>query len=302
MNTTDFTNMDNRKLNQKYNKILNTMNKKLYGMEKVKLKLLEIYNDRLTSNYASRRNIGLIGAPGLGKTQIGKVWASVLGVPFQKVSVGGLNDSSFLKGSNKVWNSADPSIALQILSQMKVADGIIMFDEVDKLGKEAQYALLHISDTAHNQEFRDTFLKRYPHDLSKVLFIYCLNDASRLDSALLDRLDLIEIKPYTINEKKIIFNEYMLPEALENVQMKSTDIILNEDALNYIVTKNGTESESGVRYIEKAVKSIVGKVNLYRKIVLTNKTTGSIKLPYTIPNFKLPLKIDLSLAKLLTED
>ncbi len=291
--TDNYRNMKNKDLNISYNNILRKMDEKMYGMYNVKLKLLEIHNDRISNNFLSRRNIAIVGDVGVGKTQIGITWASVLGVPFQKISVGGLEDVSILKGSNKVWNNAGPSIVLSVLALMKVSNGVIMFDEMDKLSKEAQWALLHISDPTHNHEFMDSYLKRYPHDLSKVLFIYCLNDISRLDSAALDRLDIVYANPYTPDEKKIIFNEYMLPKALKNVGMKKGDIILDDKALIDI----SSGEDSGLRTIEKIAKSLVGKVNLYRRIILSDGTTGNINLPYNIRKFNLPIKINIKLMK-----
>jgi ATP-dependent Lon protease len=301
--TQDFSNMtelSSEELNKFYCDFLDRMDKELYGMHEVKMKMLHILNDRRMGRNGA--NIALVGLPGTGKTHVGKAFAKCLDMPFEKISVGGMDDASILKGSNRVWNGSAPSIILQILSRMKSSNGVIMFDELDKLrsdkAKEIQFALLHISDYVHNDEFCDNYLNKFPHDFSKIFFIYNMNTTDTLDPALLSRLDITEVKPYTKKEKMDIIRDYTLPRTLDEVGMDRSDVIMDKRAMEKLIAL--TDAVDGMRSIEKHIKSIVSKINMYRSITLSDGSRGDMedKLPYIISNYKLPLKIT---TKLLLE-
>jgi len=291
----DYVNMNNKDLNAFYCKVRSIMDQELYGMCKIKDRILHVLNDRRSSGDACGRNIALVGKPGTGKTQICKVLAKILDKKFAKISAGAL-DSAAIKGSNKVWNSSEPSVVLQTLASLKTNNAIIMFDEVDKLGdtpqgKVAQHALLHVSDPSDNKDFQDNYLKNFSHDLSKILFIYCMNDDECLDSALKDRLDIIYVDEYNNYEKLQIFKNYMLPKALENIGMNKDDVIIKDSAIKKLLDGKNL----GLRNIEKIIKNIIEKINMYKSVMLSDGTLGNLNLPYSIPNFKLPLKIDYKL-------
>ncbi len=293
-----YVSMNNKSLNSFYCNVRKSLDSEIYGMDKVKDRILHVLNDRRSSGDACGRNIALVGKPGTGKTQICKSLAKILDKKFAKISSGAL-DSAAIKGSNKVYIGSEPSIVLQILSSLKTNNAIIMFDEIDKLGetpqgKLAQHALLHVSDPSDNKEFQDNYLKNFSHDLSKILFIYCMNDDECLDSALKDRLDIIYVDEYNIEEKLEIFKNYMLPKSLINIGMKKNDVIVLDSAIKKLLH----DTNFGLRSIEKIIKNIIGKINMYKNVVLPDGTTGALKLDYKISNFKLPLKIDY---KLLTE-
>jgi ATP-dependent Lon protease len=303
--TDDLSNLSRSELNRHYQHFLELMDEELYGMKAIKLKMLHIINDRRKSGDECGRNIAVVGPPGTGKTAIGKAMAKVLGLPFEKISMGGMDDASIFKGSDRVWNSSSPSIVLQILARIKSSSGVIMFDELDKLGetpkgKEVQYALLHISDYVHNKEFRDNYLNKYPHDFSKLLFVFCANKIETLDSALLNRLDIIYTKEYTEEEKRIITTKYVLPRALTKIGMKSNQVKFNDKAMSHLVAS--TRNDPGVRTIERIVKEVVGKINMYDSVILDDGTTGDLDLGYKIPQFKLPLTINIKLFNDLTAD
>jgi ATP-dependent Lon protease len=293
-----YVNMNNKQLNEFYCKVRKLLDEELYGMEKVKNRIMHVLNDRRSSGDACGRNIALVGKPGTGKTAICKVLAKILDKKFAKISAGAL-DSAAIKGSNKVWIGSEPSIILQILASLKTNNAIIMFDEVDKLGdtaqgKLAQHALLHVSDPSDNKDFQDNYLKNFSHDLSKILFIYCMNEDECLDNALKDRFDIIYVDEYTNDEKFEIFKNYMLPKALMNIGMSKNDVTISDLAIKKLLSRENL----GLRNIEKQIKNIIGKINMYKNIMLPDGTTGNLKLDYNISNFKLPLKID---DKLLNE-
>lgn len=301
--------MNTAQLGQYYSSVLNQLDQELYGMQNVKQRLIHMLNDRRTSGFSSGRNIALKGPPGTGKTSIGKSLAKVLGLPFEKISVGGLEDATVLKGSDRVWNSAAPSIVLQILARLKYSDVIIMFDEVDKLGhtakgREVIYALLHISDYSHNSEFRDNYLNKYTHDLSRIWFIFCMNDDSDdlLDSAFKDRLDIIEVTDYTEVEQRTIIQDYLLPRALEGVGLPLKSLTLSKTAVDHIMVMIATKDSTGMRQAEKIIKELVGKINMYLSVVLDDGTTGDLDLGYTLQSTKFPIKLSKKSIKQILDN
>lgn len=298
----EMVNMNNKQLNKYFCRIRAELDKELYGMDKVKDRILHILNDRRTSGDMCGRNLALVGPPGTGKTKICKVLGKVLNKKFIKISAGAL-DSAALKGTNKVWQGSEPSIVLQKLAEAGTNNAIMLLDEIDKLGdtpqgKISQHALLHIADTDNNGEFQDNYLKGFSHDLSNVLFIYNMNNDQCLDSALKDRFDIIYLEEYPNTDKQIIFKNYMLPDSLKIVGLKPNSIKISDRAIK-IILESGTYS---LRTVEKIIQNIVGKINMYRSVILPDGSVGSLKLPYKIPNFKLPLKIDHKLIKELTSD
>jgi len=288
-----YVSMNNSELNRFYCEVQKMLDEELYGMKKVKERILHVLNDRRSSGDSCGRNIVIAGNVGVGKSAICKVLAKILNKKFAKISAAAL-DSAAIKGSNKVYLGSEPSMILQILASLKTNNALIMIDEVDKVDKKCQHALLHVSDAADNQEFQDNYLKNFTHDLSKVMFVFTLNNIEELDPALLDRFDIIYVDDYTNEEKLQIFKNYMLPKTLINLGMKKTDIVVSDAAIKKLLE----EKNVGLRSIDKIIKDIVGKVNMYRNSILSDGTLGNMTLSYKIPNFKFPLKIDY---KLLTD-
>ncbi len=298
----NMANMNNKQLNKYFCHVRSELDKELYGMDKVKDRILHILNDRRTSGDMCGRNLALVGPPGTGKTKICKVLGKILNKNFVKISAGAL-DSAALKGTNKVWQGSEPSIVLQKLAEIGTNNCIMLFDEIDKLGntpqgKLSQHALLHIADTDNNNGFQDNYLKNFSHDLSNVFFIYTMNEDDCIDSALKDRFDIVYLNEYPNEDKMIISKKYMLPVALKTVGLKPKSIKITDKAIELIL-KSGTYS---LRTVEKIIKNIVGKINMYRSVILPDGSVGKLSLPYKIPNFKLPLTIDHKLIKELTSD
>lgn len=286
-----YVSLNNFELNEFYCEIRKQLDKELYGMDKVKNRIIHILNDRRTSGDECGRSICLIGKPGTGKTSIGKALGKIMNKKFAKISAATL-DSSAIKGSNKVYVGSEPSIVLQILANLKTNNPVIMIDEVDKVDMKCQHALLHLSDSSDNKEFQDNYLKNNVHDLSKIMIIYNANGIENLHPAFLDRLDIIYVDDYNNQEKIEIFQNYMLPKALEKIGMKKTDVVISNNAVKKWFEN---KEDMSLRTVEKTIKEIVGKVNLYRNAVLPNGSLGDLNVGYVIPNFKIPLKIDYKL-------
>lgn len=283
--------------------IATRLNQKLYGMNEVKERLIEIVNNRIT-NPKSRSSVALKGPPGVGKTRVASVLAEAMNLPFERISVGGMVDPSIFKGTDNSWLGSAPSIIIQILRKMKVCNGIVLLDEIDKLGteesskaKEVQYALLHMTDYVQNAEFQDLFLTEFPHDISKVWFMFAMNSDEGLDPALRDRLDILEVKGYSKSELVQITTRFVVPETAENIGLNRDDITITEQACSVLFNLLSKEmSESGIRPVEKAVHRLISKINLFHTFFIgnTEEDMDSDKntLSFTVPDYSgLPYRI-----------
>jgi ATP-dependent Lon protease len=283
------------------------LNTEIYGMENVKEQILCILNNKITNPKLIGSSLGLVGVQGVGKTQIVNVLAKAINLSFTSISLGGATDSSFLNGHSLCYEGSHPGCIVDSLIQMKLINGIIFFDEIDKIpttnyGQEISKSLLHITDFTQNHEFTDKYLSNeIKIDLSKLWFIYSLNYKDSVDKTLLDRLTLIEVDAYSDKQKKEMTIQYLLPAALKNIKMIKDDVSFSNEALDYIITetnkmyshetqdKNGN---SGVRKLKDIINSLVMKVNYLKNIILEDGTYGDLTPSFAIPNFKTPFKIE----------
>ena len=170
---------------------------------------------------------------------------------------------------------------------MKVSNGIVLFDEIDKLGnsvrgREIQYALLHITDYVQNKEFHDLFLSEFTHDLSNIWFMFAMNNHEWLDPALKDRLDIVIVNNYTRKDINQIIRRHFLPDAIRNAGLNEVDLTISKCGCNAIQTAlSNTIETDGLRPVQKCITNIVSKLNLLR-VMSSNK---DIKLSYKVPDF-----------------
>jgi ATP-dependent Lon protease len=283
-------------------KIRARLDAELYGMENVKDEIITILNNRI-SNPRAISTVALKGRPGVGKTAIVECLAKALDYPFKRVALGGLQDSTELKGSSAHWVGSAPSAILKFLKSSGVSNGIILFDELDKLsltkgGREAQNALLHIADYTQNHEFQDGYLPEFSHDISKLWFFYSLNDENEVDAVLRDRLDIVEVSGYKKKDLKNIITLHLLPRTLEELKFPEGSVSIDDKACDEIIEMvAGSIAENGVRPIAKAVRTMIGRLNLVR----TNGVGGPLKIKHTVPNFSLPYTITPSAVNKLLD-
>jgi len=241
--------------------ILYKLNSELYGMDKVKEQLLIFLNAKLRNPDMKGCSLGLIGPPGVGKTSIARYIAHALEWPFQQISFGGVQSADFLKGHDYTYVGSKPGEIVKCLSNMEYKNGILFFDEFEKVSKNKDIisVLLHITDPQQNHDYHDNYLSEISIDLSKLWFIYSMNDLP-YDRALQDRLYTIEVPPYKISEKVNILIDYTLPKLLDNMKLKQGDITISkENAKHLIDSIDG--NESGIRNIEKTMKDIINKIH-----------------------------------------
>ena len=272
-------------------KAYSTLNSEMYGMNKVKQRIIQCLNNRL-NNPKSRSLLALKGKPGVGKTKMAKTIAKAAGRPFEKISLGGAVDSTIFKGSDNVWIGSSPSLLLQLLARAKSSDAVILLDEIDKLGAsekgvEVQNALLHVLDPLQNKDFQDSYLSEYNHDISNVWFILALNDESGLTQPLRDRLDVIELDPYTREEMVEIIKRHTLFDALEDKGMNKDDVTITTEAAHKLLSSMGQAiKESGMRPIEKEINEIVSKLNMLRTLWKEDGFYKEVPLDFDLEDFK----------------
>lgn len=252
-------------LNTDFAKAEEILNTDHYGLEKVKDRILEQLAVMINNPGGKSPILCLVGAPGVGKTSLGQSIAKALGRNYRRVSLGGLHDEAEIRGHRRTYIGAMPGRIMDSVRRSKSRNPVILLDEVDKIGNDFKgdpsAALLEVLDPEQNCRFHDNYID-VDFDLSKVLFIATANTLSTLSQPLLDRMEVIEISGYLVEEKIEIARRHLLPRVMEELNLEKDYIRISDSALRKIVEEY--TSESGVRQLEKALASILRKTVLRR--------------------------------------
>lgn len=236
-----------------------------YGLEKAKERILEFLAVRKLKPEYDGTILCLSGPPGVGKTSLGKSIAGSLGRKFYRFSLGGMRDEAEIKGHRRTYVGAMPGKILQALKRVEVNNPVIMLDEIDKLGNSFQgdpaSALLEVLDPEQNRTFIDNYLD-IPFDLSKVLFIATANYVGNIPAPLLDRMELIELSGYTIDEKVSIATKWVIPKQLKKHGLERKDFALASATIKALVVDYAREP--GVRVMEQYVAKLCRKAALLK--------------------------------------
>ena len=230
------------------------------GLDDVKDRIIEFLAEGTFKGEVSGSILLLVGPPGVGKTSIGHSVADALGRKFYRFSVGGMRDEAEIKGHRRTYIGAMPGKFVQALKDTKVANPVIMLDEIDKIGASYQgdpaSALLETLDPEQNREFLDHYLD-VRMDLSKVLFICTANQLDTIPRPLLDRMDVIRLSGYIGEEKLAIAKHHLLPRLLKRAGLLKKQFNITDAAIRQII--EGYAREAGVRNLEKLLHKVMRK-------------------------------------------
>lgn len=229
-----------------------------YGLEDVKRRIIEYLAVLKLRNDMKSPIICLYGPPGVGKTSLGKSVAEALGREYIRISLGGLRDEAEIRGHRKTYIGAMPGRIVQSLKKAGKSNPVFILDEIDKMANSHQgdpsSAMLEVLDPEQNNEFHDNFLE-VGYDLSRVMFIATANNLSEIQPALRDRMEIINVTGYTIEEKVEIAKRHLLPKQLKEHGLTVKDLKIGKAQLEKIV--EGYTRESGVRSLEKQIAKMV---------------------------------------------
>lgn len=285
------------------------LDRRLYGMEKFKNHILVEIN-RYLHNPKNTRNIALKGPPGIGKTSVIKIVSECIGIPFYAINAGGIDIDSLI-GCNYAYRGAhegEITRAMQIFYKYGQSNkGFIYFDEYDKIGgteedpgsrdsASVQAELIRITDKTQNSRFKDLYLMGLEQNLENVLFFFSMNNNPR-NTAMLDRLTVIEMDGYNQKDKTTIAKRHLISEALQELDLSENDIVFDDEVITKIVIQLG--DEKGVRGLKQTIQYIVNMI--YFKV--TNPDVSKIyeNLPTSLP-VRITEEIYYKLSKYLNLD
>ncbi|MFC2115903.1 endopeptidase La [Bacteroidota bacterium] len=265
------------------------LNRDHYGLDKVKDRILEHLAVLKLKGDMKSPIICLVGPPGVGKTSLGKSVAAALKRKFIRMSLGGLHDEAEIRGHRKTYIGAMPGRIIQNLKKAKSSNPVFVLDEIDKVGRDVHgdpaSALLEVLDPEQNSTFHDNYLE-LEYDLSRVMFIATANTTANIHPALLDRMELIDVTGYIIEEKIEIAKRHLIPKQLDNHGINKSQLSFSKKVIEYM-TEFYTR-ESGVRQLDKLIAKVIRGVA--KKIAFDENpdkllTTAELKKLIGLPKF-----------------
>ncbi|WP_185869357.1 endopeptidase La [Blattabacterium cuenoti] len=259
-----------------------------YGLEKVKERIIEYLAVLKLRGDMRSPILCFYGPPGVGKTSLGRSIATALKRKYVRISLGGLHDESEIRGHRRTYIGAMPGRLLQSIRKVGTSNPVFVIDEIDKMGIGANgdpsSAMLEVLDPEQNTSFYDNFLEM-GYDLSKVLFIATANSLSNIQPALIDRMEIIEMNGYTVEEKTQIVKKHILPKQLKENGLKKSDLILGIKQIEKVI--ESYTRESGLRTLEKKIAKLarnVAKHIAMNKKYVKNLSIEKIENVLGIPN------------------
>lgn len=262
------------------------LDKNHYGLPSVKNVILE-YLSTLILNINNQRNIAhapiicLTGLVGTGKTTLAYSIAESLGRRFERVPFGGMGDASDLRGKSRVSLDAEPGMIIKSLIHAQSRNAVILLDELDRITdsgrKDIMGVLVELLDPEQNKAFLDHYID-YPFDMSKVLFVATANNLTSVATAVVDRLQIIQMPSYTDEEKKVIAQKYIYPRILKQTGLTNEQLVIGEDVWPNIIRPLGFDS--GIRSLERAIEGVCRKAArmiVEDKVPVVNITNENVR-------------------------
>ena len=255
----------------------------IYGHTETKEQLVRILAQYISNPNANGYVIGIQGSMGVGKTKFIKDGiAKVINYPIAFVPLGGISDSSYLKGHSYTYEGSTYGKITEQLIKTKVMNPIFLFDELDKVsnsryGEEIINTLIHITDATQNEKFNDKYIEELELDLSKSIIFFTFNDINNVNPILRDRMIVISVNKYTREDKLKLVKHSLLENIYKSYNFTDANVILSDEMIYYIIDK--TVQEDGVRNLQRNINNIYSHINMNRYITIDDKL---IKFPFKV--------------------
>lgn len=249
------------------NRAKGILDKTHYGLQTVKDRILEylsvliLHKQKKEEGLSHAPILAFVGLVGTGKTSIAYSIAESLGRPIVRIPFGGLGDPVALRGQSRVRVDAEPSLIIKAIKNTKISNPVILLDEIDRVAQEARVdimgILVELLDPAQNQSFVDHYLD-FPYDLSQVLFIATANNTANIATAVMDRLEPIQMPAYSDEEKMVIGKNYLLPKALEDAGVDKSTLYIDDNVWPQIIRPLGFDA--GIRSLQRSLQQLCRKI------------------------------------------
>jgi len=274
-------------IEMKLRKLWTSLNKNISGLPNVKEKIMESMCTKLMNTKGCGKVITLAGSPGVGKTIIAYAIAESMNMAFDQISFGAINDCAMLIGHSSAYIGSTVGLFTKILLKSQNLETLVLCDEFDKIPKTSNgdsivNVMIHATDRAQNHRFKDMYIPEIELNLSRLFYVMTVNDKSLINPIMLDRMTIIDIDGYNLEEKINIVEQHILPRILNELNFNKNDIVIDKKTIIYIINK--TPPQDGMRNIERSLYQICEKLILL-------KYCNNINVSYSMPNIKFPLKL-----------